>query len=197
MNCTVENCQNEFLAKGFCRKHYMKNRKYGTPFGGKPGWGKGSVTKEGYRVIGSTLEHRIIMEKELGRKLKQNEDVHHINGDRLDNRVENLMVLSHRDHLLRFSGRRKHVGCKIEGCNGKHKGLGLCGKHYQYLRTKRVMQKCVFCGEPCKLTSVMCRPCSSKTLAKRRWGIIDLKLILEEKEYLKLRKKYKLKEPTV
>lgn len=43
-------------------------------------------------------EHRYIMEQQLGRKLSTAEEVHHINEDKLDNRVENLVVLSKAEH---------------------------------------------------------------------------------------------------
>ncbi len=48
---------------------------------------------------GLYTEHRKIMEEYLGRKLEPWEDVHHINGIHDDNRIENLMVLPHREHM--------------------------------------------------------------------------------------------------
>lgn len=43
-------------------------------------------------------EHRVIVERHLGRKLSKDEVVHHINGNKLDNRIENLKVVSRAEH---------------------------------------------------------------------------------------------------
>lgn len=44
------------------------------------------------------LKHRAVMEEALGRELLTTEVVHHINRDPTDNRLENLQVLSHKEH---------------------------------------------------------------------------------------------------
>ncbi len=55
------------------------------------------VNKTGYVEVwqqggGHKYEHRIVAEEALGRSLKSNECVHHINGCKTDNRNENLLV---------------------------------------------------------------------------------------------------------
>lgn len=60
---------------------------------------------DGYRKVlsgkgGYVKEHRRKVEEVIGRKLDSEEIIHHINGDRADNRIDNLTILTRSEHLL-------------------------------------------------------------------------------------------------
>lgn len=78
---------------------------------GNPNWKGGKhIRKDGYILIkksehpkalpnGYIYEHILIMENYLGRFLKDKEEIHHINGNHSDNRLENLKLFeNHSQH---------------------------------------------------------------------------------------------------
>lgn len=82
-------------------------------------WKNGKTKqKRGYVLLNINgkkfYEHRVVMEKHLGRPLTRSEVVHHINKKLDDNRLENLMLFKdHSDHVKHHINIRKNLSHPI------------------------------------------------------------------------------------
>ena len=96
--CRIRDCTRKAVGKGLCKLHYMRKRSgTGEPrkyaeVGDTQVYDHGYITER--TANGWKMQHRLVMERHLGRPLNRDEKVHHVNGDRQDNRIENLEIWS-------------------------------------------------------------------------------------------------------
>lgn len=122
-----------------------------------PLWKGRTVDKHGYVLIPSrghpyakkhthyVAEHRLAMEKHLGRHLLPGEVVHHINGQKADNRIENLQL---------FQSNGEHLAHELKGRVPKWSPEGKenirKGQIQRWLRKRASIQSASEpCVEPC------------------------------------------------
>src|SRR6266496_1309795 len=120
--CSVEQCFRPMRCGGLCEAHYQRLRCYGRinpdkPIGCKagkwhPGWKGGEINFHGRVLIWTpghpypnhnggpyVYRYRLTMEQAIGRYLLPTEIVHHKNGVKNDDRLENLEIMSRADHM--------------------------------------------------------------------------------------------------
>lgn len=112
--CKIKGCK-KVLNKTegqICQMHRTRFHRYKDYNYISPNWaylkkGQALISPLGYLRINingkRVLHHRYIMEQHLGRKLTNKERIHHKNGIKTDNRIENLeLFVNHSEHMKKY-----------------------------------------------------------------------------------------------
>lgn len=127
---------------------------YPHPTGNKSSHWKGGRHDDGYGYIlickpdhpfsdsrGYVREHRLVYEEYYKCIILPWVDVHHINNNRQDNRVENLQLLPHSIHGY-ISAKKDMSDWFCSSCGDKTYVNNNGYEHWQYLDNKRVCNRC-------------------------------------------------------
>lgn len=104
--CSVDGCDRDRKGVKYCGAHYMRLKRHGHVGGCQVKTiapkGSGHINHDGYRYLEidgrEVFEHVLIVEKVLGRRLRGQEEVHHANEVKADNRPDNLVICPNRSY---------------------------------------------------------------------------------------------------
>lgn len=95
--CKVIDCFSAAFSKGYCSVHYGTVFKHGREYKILREKGTGTITKDGYKEYNFNgnrkLEHVMLAEEALGKKLPSKAVVHHMNSNKLDNFTSYNLVI--------------------------------------------------------------------------------------------------------
>lgn len=108
--CSFIGCKEKHEARGLCNMHYLQwRRNRATTPRKKSKKGSGWTDKDGYKYFNKTREHIAIAESSLGRKLPKGSVVHHIDGDKGNNKKSNLLVCPSQSYHLLIHKRQRAI----------------------------------------------------------------------------------------
>lgn len=132
-------------------------------------------------------EHRVIAESILGRKLNKEEEVHHIDENKRNNSIENLMVFRTKsDHIgFHMGGTLIKHGDGTYSCNHKFKTniCEHCGNEYIYDKPTRK-----FCSKKCS---------ASSRISSRKPSKEELLNLLKHNSFVKVGKMFNVSDNAV
>lgn len=129
IKANIKRRSNLFCSKG-CYYEWLKKNK------------KTTIGKDGYEYYGKKRKHRIIMEEFIGRKLNKDEVIHHINGNKSDNRIDNLQLMTQSEHIrLHYNSGMKEILLKERSYINK---CHICSKEF-----KSKSKKAMYCSPHC------------------------------------------------
>ena len=110
MKCA--HCDDRAVARGLCNRHWKRWRTYGDPLKAqkpKKRAGETVIDASGYlRIRGNRHVHREMAAQKLGRPLRPGEVVHHIDGNKLNNHPDNLIIFaSQAEHSAHHAAERR------------------------------------------------------------------------------------------
>lgn len=150
-SCSI--CKKEFkvkqsvLSKGYGKYCSSKCKGKAYQGNGNPKWGGGiMLASHGYKYIyspghpyaqhhGYVMEHRLMIEKNIGRFLDPKEVVHHKNGIKFDNRIENLRLFNSHSEHFKYEINEGHIPLDY------WKGKSFSEQHRQKLREKEKLRE--------------------------------------------------------
>jgi len=106
---------------------------------------------------GYVFEHRLVMEQKIGKYLnRKTEKIHHVDGNVKNNNIENLQILTHKEHKRIHNGWWLNNGKWFKVCRTCNQELEVNGKNF----TKRNGQAKGYLSE--------CKKCIVKKVKKWR-----------------------------